>query len=67
MVREVETGYVGFNPPVYHKSDRYYRIWEIIDEMNLRRTVAFMYQGNMELVGLGFPTKQEAMIFRLKL
>jgi hypothetical protein len=67
MEREPESGYVRFTPPVENRSDRYFRVWEILDEMNLRRLVAFCYEGNMKLVGLCFPTKQEAMTFRLKL
>jgi hypothetical protein len=44
----------------------YDRAHEIINEMAIRRTTAFCYQ-DMDIVGLGFETKEQAMIFKLKL
>lgn len=62
-----ETGFLHFNPPIEHNSERYFRTWELLTEMGLRREVAFCYKGNMQLWGLGFPTKDQAMIFKLRL
>lgn len=66
MSKEPEMGFIPFNPPIIHKSSRYYRAWELLKDMDLVRQVAFCYQGNMELHALVFPTKQEAMIFKLR-
>lgn len=62
-----EMGHLNFNPPIALKSDRYYRAWELIEEMGLKKEVVQLYRGNHELYGLSFPTKEQAMLFRLRL
>lgn len=67
MSRPPESWYLTLDPPIILKSDRYYRAWELLDEMHLRQEVVFSYRNHMELYGLGFPSKEQAMIFKLRL
>lgn len=60
-------GYVSFDPPLVFKGEKFNRAWEIIMEMNILHEVAFCYVGNHEIKGLGFPTKEQAMLFKLRL
>ena len=62
-----EMGFIRFNPPIEHNSPRYHRAWELIKELDCYREIVFSYKGNMLLCGLGFPTKEIAMMFKLRL
>lgn len=64
---EPESTFVVFDPPLAPGTHTVKRVWEILDEMNLRTEVVFCYQGTMVLNGLGFPTKLQAITFKLKL
>lgn len=67
MPKPPEMGYVSFDPPLVFKGEKFNRAWEIIMEMNILHEVAFCYVGNHEIKGLGFPTKEQAMLFKLRL
>lgn len=67
MPKPPERGNLSFDPPLAMKSDEYNRAWELILEMGLSREVAFLYVGNGAIKGLSFPTKDQAMMFRLRL
>ena len=67
MPKPSEMGHLYFDPPITLKSDRYHRAWELLDEMDLRQEVVMSYRGNTELYALGFPSKEQAMLFKLRL
>ena len=48
-------------------SPEYKRAWALIIEMGLNREIVFSYVGNGAIRGLSFPTKEDAMMFRLRL
>jgi len=65
--RPPKRGYIGFDPPLAFKSDKFNRAWEIIQEMKVLHTVAFHYVGNHEIKALSFETTEQAMLFKLRL
>lgn len=67
MPKPPEMGHLTFDPPIKAGSERFYRYWELIHEMGLKREVVFFYKGFHELHGLSFPTKAQAMLFKLRL
>lgn len=62
-----EMGHLKFDPPIRPYTEEYKRAWFLLKEMNLTKEVVFSYKGNMDLHGLTFPTKEQAMMFRLRL
>lgn len=67
MPKPPEMGFISFDPPLPFKSDKFNRAWDLIEEMGLLREVVFSYVGNHQIKGLGFPTKDQAMMFKLRL
>lgn len=62
-----ERGNLSFDPPLEMRSDKYNRAWELLLEMDISREVVFHYVGMGAIKGLSFPTKEQAMMFRLRL
>lgn len=62
-----ERGNLSFDPPLKMRSDEYNRAWELLLEMDLSREVVFRYVGMGAIKGLSFPTREQAMMFRLRL
>ena len=48
-------------------SPEYKRAWALIIEMGLNREIVFRYVGSGAIQGLSFPTKEQAVMFRLRL
>jgi len=67
MPHKSETYFLQFNPPISHRTEQWDRAWELIVEMSLNREVAFCYVGYMSIAALGFPSKEQAMLFKLRL
>jgi hypothetical protein len=67
MPRPPDPGYLRFNPPISLGSDQYFRAWALLEDMGIKNKVAFIYRGRQDLHGLAFPSKEHAMIFKLRL
>lgn len=67
MPKPPERGNLEFDPPLKPGTDQFIRAWELLLEMDLSREVVFHYVGVGWIKALSFPTKAEAMIFRLRL
>lgn len=63
---EPEPGFIKFEPWLKFKTPKYNRAWEVLKEMDIVRTTVFCHY-DMNITGLGFETKEQAMLFRLKL
>ena len=61
-----EPYFIKFEPALQFRSSRYYSAWEVLTEMGLRQTVAFQLL-NMDITGLTFDSREEALMFKLKL
>lgn len=66
MPKPPERGHVDFDPPVPLISSRYRRLWEIISDMGVTKTVAVQTTGHHLIKYLSFETKEQAMIFKLR-
>lgn len=64
---ESERGNLSFDPPLTHGSPGFIRAWELFMDMNIQREVIFTYIGMGSIKALSFPTKEQAMMFRLRL
>jgi len=70
MPKEPESYFVWFKPPLAHKSEQCQRAWELINELIQEKDKADLvisYVGYMAMEGIGFPTAEQAMLFKLKL
>lgn len=67
MPKPPEMGHVSFDPPLAFKSEKFNRAWDLLIEMMVDREVVFHYVGNHQIKSLSFPTKELAMMFKLRL
>lgn len=66
MPKPPELGHLYFDPPLIFGSPRYRRAWKLIKELGVQKTVVFRMR-DMNILGLSFDTKDQAMLFRLSL
>lgn len=67
MPKSPERANIEFNPPLAIRTPSFERAEEILREMGIRQSVAIFYVGNHEIREMSFESRDQAVMFRLRL